>query len=211
MTVEARPQRRERAPHLGPDRRRPQILDAARDLAIRDGIGSVTVGSLATEMGVTRPVIYACFRDRVELLSALLDREQAELTESVLVALHASGGATTPESAFVDGFSALMASAAERPGSWRLLLQGEPDLALSHRLAAARDVVTHEATAWIRPAMVRWWQTEDLDRKLPILIEWFMASCESGIRSLLDDGNDWGPDDLGQFLGRAVFRAFAGA
>lgn len=209
MATKTRP--RERAPHLGPERRRPQVLDAARTLAVRDGIGAVTFGSLAAEMGVTRPVLYACFRDRVELLSALFDREQESLTASLMAALHESGGATTPEGAFVRGFTALFAAAAEQPEPWHLILHGEPDIALSHRVAEARSLITQEATSWIRPAMVRWWATESLDRKLPVLIEWFMATCESGIRSLLDDSNDWGAEDLGAFIGRAVCRAFESA
>jgi AcrR family transcriptional regulator len=199
---------RERAPHLGPERRRPQVLDAALSLAVRDGLGAVTFGTLAHELGVTRTVVYACYPDRVALLGALLDREESMLTADILDALHRSGSAADPEQAFVDGFSALLTAAERRPDSWRLLLSGEPDLAVSERVAQARAVVSEHATAWIRPAMVAWWDTADLDRKLPVLIDLFMATCESGVRSLLDPANDWTAADLGPFLGSVVFRAF---
>lgn len=202
---------RGRAPHLGPERRRPQVLDAALSLAVRQGIAAVTIGGLAAVMGVTRPVIYACFSDRVDLLTALLDREQDVLMKSVLDALHRSGDAREPEQAFADGFTALLATVAERPESWRLIVMGEPDPAVAERLREARRVVQAKTTAWIRPAMVHWWDTQELDRKLPVLIDLFMSTCESGIRSLLDESNDWQVDDLGPFLGRALYRAFAGA
>lgn len=202
---------RTRAAHLGPERRRPSVLDAARAIAVERGIGAVTVGAVAQEMKVTRPVVYACFADRVEMVEALLEREGAALLESVLAALHSSGIADDPERAFVDGFRALLAGAAQTPDSWRLLLAGEPDPAVSERFRAARVLVSDQATAWIGPAMRRWWRTTDLDRKLPVLIELFMSSCESAVRCLLDETNDWGPDDLGDFVGRAVFRAFRDA
>jgi len=202
---------RSRAPHLGPERRRPQVLDAALAIAMRDGIGAVTIGSVAAEMSVTRPVVYACFSDRVEMVEGLLDREVPALVSTVIDALHSSAGAADSEQAFVEGFRALLTTATAAPDAWRLMLYGEPDVALSERFRAARAYVTEQTTAWIAPAMKLWWQTADLERKLPVLIELFMASCESAVRSVLDESNDWGPDDLGEFIGRAVHRAFKDA
>lgn len=72
---------RERAAHLGPERRRPQVLDAALAIAVSDGIAAVTIGAVAQRLKVTRPVVYSCFPDRVELLRALLERELALLVQ----------------------------------------------------------------------------------------------------------------------------------
>ena len=44
--------------------------------------------------------------------------------------------------------------------------------------------------------MTRWWGTADLDRKLPVLIELFVSSCEAAVRSLLDPQLDWTADQL---------------
>ncbi|MFE6507272.1 TetR/AcrR family transcriptional regulator [Nocardioides sp. NPDC057767] len=202
---------RARAPHLGPERRRPLVLDAARTIAVADGIGAVTIGSVAAAMGVTRPVVYACFADRVELVDALLDRESSELLEAILAALHGSANPDDPEQAFVDGFRALLDAAAAAPETWRLVFSGEPDPAIAERFRDAKALVQAQATDWIRPAMERWWQTSDLERKLPVLIDLFLSSCESAVRSLLDSSNDWGPDDLGTFMGKALHRAFKDA
>jgi AcrR family transcriptional regulator len=201
---------RQRAAHLGPERRRPQILDAARSLALHSGVGAVTIGNIATHMGVTRPVVYACFRDRVDILEALLDREEAALVGDVLGALHSSAGAATPEQAFIDGLTALLATTTRRADSWRFLFS-DPDTAVSHRFQEARKLVKERTTSWIGSAAEHWWNTTDLERKLPVLIEMFMATCESGIRLVLDESNDWQPPELGAFLGSALYRAFEGA
>ena len=43
------------------------------------------------------------------------------------------------------------------------------------------------------------------------MIELFMSSAESAVRSLLAHDDDWTPETLGEFVGRAVHRAFRGA
>jgi AcrR family transcriptional regulator len=202
---------RQRAAHLGPERRRPQVLDAALSVALRDGLGAVTIGAVAGEMGVTRPVVYACFDDRVEMVDALLDREREALLASVLTALRSSGVREKPDDAFVDGFEALLAAVDERPDSWRLLLFADPDPAVADRLRAARAVVTEAATGWIGPAMERWWSTPDLEHKLPALMELFIASCEAAARTWLDSRQKWERHQLAELYGLAVCRALSGS
>ncbi|HET7734434.1 MAG TPA: TetR/AcrR family transcriptional regulator [Nocardioidaceae bacterium] len=201
---------RPRAAHLGPERRRPEVLDAALAIALRDGVGAVTFVAVAEELGVTRPVVYAVFRDRVELIEALIAREREHLQTSVLAALH-SATDPDPETAFVGGFQALLRTVAEQPVAWRLLMNGVPDPAVTDHFRDARATVTRSATEWIGPAMEHWWHTPDLDRKLPVLIELFMSSAESAVRSLLDHSDTWTPEALGEFVGRAVHRAFKDA
>jgi AcrR family transcriptional regulator len=202
---------RPRAAHLGPERRRPAVLDAALEIAVEGGLAAVTIGTVASHLGVTRPVVYSCYADRVDLVTALLDREAGLLKESLLGALHTSGGYADPEAAFVTGFRALLAGAEERPSTWRLLVSGEPDPALSERFRAMRAEILDHATHWIRSAVERWWEIDDLDRKMPVLMELFMASCEAAVRSLLEDGSTWTADELGAMVGAAATRMFAGA
>jgi AcrR family transcriptional regulator len=202
---------RTRAAHLGPERRRPAVLDAALEIAVDGGLAAVTIGTVATHLGVTRPVVYACYADRVELVTALLDREASALKDSLLTALHSSGGQSDPETAFVIGFRSLLAAAEARPSTWRLLVSGEPDPAVATRFRAARAEILDHATTWIRSAVERWWEIDDLDRKMPVLMELFMSSCEAAIRSLLDEDNPWSADDLGALIGAATTRMFSGA
>ncbi len=201
---------RERAAHLGPERRRPQVLDAALAIAAASGTAAVTIGSVAERLGVTRPVVYSCFADRVEMINALIERERDSLLDGLLDALHTARG-DEPEAAFIAGFQALLRVVEARPDTWRLIFSANPDPAVADMIAMARQALAASAARWIAPALAAWWQTEDLDRKLPVLIELFVSSSEAAARSLLDPENDWTVDDLGQFYGQIMCSAFRAA
>ena len=91
-----------RAAHLGPERRRPQVLDAALAISLEEGVGEVTIGAIAKRLEVTRPVVYACFADRVEIITALLERETGRLRDALVTALRSARG-DGPDDAFVTG------------------------------------------------------------------------------------------------------------
>ncbi|MGV0625750.1 TetR/AcrR family transcriptional regulator [Mycolicibacter minnesotensis] len=201
---------RERAAHLGPERRRPHVLDAALAIAAGSGTTAVTIGSVAERLGVTRPVVYACFPDRVALLRALVQRERDAMVARLLDALHTARG-DDPQSAFVTGFRHLLHMVEEHPDTWRLIFAANPDPSVSGVVTEARQAVAASATRWIGPALQRWWQTPDLDRKLPVLIELFMSAGEAASRSLLAKENDWTADDLGEFYGQVICSAFRAA
>lgn len=199
---------RARAAHLGPEKRRPQILDAALAIAVQDGVGAVTVGAVADRLAVTRPVVYANFADRVQLLDELLERESSALLADALGALRSAHG-DTPEAAFVAGYQALLGVVAGRPDPWRLVLLSQPDPAVSHRFARARATLSAAAAAQLRPVLHAR-GTAELDRKLPVLVELFASSCEAALRSLLSHPDAWAPAELGELYGRAMWRAFSG-
>ena len=155
---------RERAAHLGPERRRPQVLDAALAITATSGVAAVTIGSVAERLGVTRPVVYSCFADPVELIKALVNRERDLMLEGLLEALHTARG-DYPQAAFVDGFSALLSVVEARPDTWRLIFAANPDSAVAEMIATARETLAAGSTRWIGPAMETWWATADLDRK----------------------------------------------
>jgi AcrR family transcriptional regulator len=201
---------RERAAHLGPERRRPQLLDAALAIAATSGITAVTIGSIAERLGVTRPVVYSCFADRVALIEALVERERDVMVQGLLDALHTARG-DDPQAAFTVGYQALLRTVEEHPDTWRLIFVANPDPPVADLIAAARHALAASATHWIGPALHRWWHTSGLDRKLPVLIELFMSSSEAAARSLLDLENDWTADDLGEFYGRIICSAFHAA
>lgn len=186
------------------------MLDAALAIAIESGITAVTIGAIAERLNVTRPAVYACFPDRVAILDALLERESESLLSRLLTALHTARG-DDPEAAFITGYQALLHVVEDQPDTWRLLFAANPDPAVSSKFAVTRQALTASATRWMRPALADWWHTADLDRKLPVLIEMFISSCESAVRSLLDVENNWAADDLGDFYGRFMCRAFHAA
>lgn len=205
-TVDGRP----RAAHLGPERRRPQALDAALAITLERGVAAVTIGAVADRLNVTRPVIYSCFADRVELLRALLDREQGILVGEAIAALP-HNRADADEAVFVAGFQTLLHTVARRPGSWQLVMSADPDPALAQHFRDGRTVVADHFARLFRPTLTHW-GTVDAERKLPVLVEQFMSACEGAVRTLLHDGDrDWTPQSLGAFIGSAIYRAFRAA
>ena len=117
MATDAATKPRERAAHLGPERRRPQILDAALQIAAESGTAAVTIGAVATHLGVTRPVVYSCFKDRVELLAALLDREGESLRETLRQPCTPAAATTLRQRSSTDTARCCMPSRASRtPG-----------------------------------------------------------------------------------------------
>jgi len=53
------------------DRRRDQVVHAARNLAESDGWAAVTMRRLAEEIGATQPVLYSAFASRQALIDAV--------------------------------------------------------------------------------------------------------------------------------------------
>jgi AcrR family transcriptional regulator len=202
-TVESR----SRAAHLGPERRRPLVLDAALAIAIEGGVPAVTIGAVADRLDVTRPVVYSCFADRVELLHALLDRENNILIEEAIAALP-HDRREADEEVFVAGFQALLAAVDRRPDSWRLVMGAAPDRAVAENFRNGRAVIAEHFAKLLRPTL-KHWGTADRDQKLPVLVEQFMSACEGAVRTMLSDsGHAWSPATLGEFIGSGVYRAF---
>jgi AcrR family transcriptional regulator len=201
---------RSRAAHLGPERRRPQVLDAALAIAIERGVREVTIGAVAERLNVTRPVVYSCFADRVELLHALLDREGAILLADATEALR-HGHPEGDEAVFVAGFQALLAAVDRTPDPWRLMMSADPEPAVAEHFLSNRTAIADQFAKLLRPAL-KHWRTTNPERKLPVLVEQFMSASEGAVRTLLrDNGHDWSPGTLGEFIGSAVYRAFRAA
>ncbi|WP_227979393.1 TetR/AcrR family transcriptional regulator [Nocardia spumae] len=207
MASESAVRPRQRAQHLGPERRRPQVLDAALRIAVDDGVAAVTIAAIADRLNVTRPVVYACYADRVELINALIQREEGYLLGGIVDALPPRR-VEADEEVFVDGFRALLETVTKRPDTWKLLY-GNPDPAVASSFGRGRRFAVERCTRRLRPTLEAW-GTEDAERKLPALVELWVSAGEGAVRTLMSSG-DWNPQDLGAFVGAAVYRALRSA
>lgn len=198
---------RGRAEHLGPDRRRPQVLDVALDIAAHQGLADVTMGTIARRLGVTRPVVYACYPGRGEVLAALLDRETNVVLSSLLELLPPERTGSI-EQLFVDGFHALHSTVRERPASWRIIFAADPDPVLTAAIAGGRERLRGQLATALRPLLQRW-QVADVEVALPILVEVFLAICEAAVRKMLaEEGEADGDSELvAEVFGKAAYRA----
>ena len=68
---------------LSPEKRRNQLLDCAQSIIVTRGLSSLTMDLLATEAGVSNPMIYKYFDTRLQVLQELLVREFNGFHESV--------------------------------------------------------------------------------------------------------------------------------
>ncbi|HEX7824873.1 MAG TPA: helix-turn-helix domain-containing protein [Mycobacterium sp.] len=196
---------RKRAEHRGPERRRPQVLDTALEIAAQHGLAGVTMATISARMGVSRPVVYDCYPGRGELLAALLDRE-TEVALGRLLAIMPPLKTGSVEQMFVDGFRSLLADVRERPASWQMIFADDPDPVLSEAISRGRAAVTAKVAVVMRPLLERW-QVADIDRDLAALTQIFVGICESAVRMLLDSRQAWDAEVLAQIVGGAAYRA----
>jgi len=196
---------RVRAEHLGPQRRRPQVLDVALEIAAAEGVSGVTMGAISARMGVSRPVVYDCYNGRGEVLRALLDRE-SDVALNALLAILPPLKTTSVEQMFVDGFRSLLEDVKRRPASWRIIFANDPDPLLAEAISRGRRRISEQVAAVMRPLFERW-QVEDVDRVTPVLTEIFVGLCETAARMMLEQPDTWSPDTLADIVGRAAYRA----
>src|SRR5436309_1537304 len=74
---------RARAAHLGPERRRPLVLDAAFEVFLERGYEGTSMDAIAEAAGVTKPVVYACYASKDELFRALFRREEERILTEI--------------------------------------------------------------------------------------------------------------------------------
>lgn len=123
--------------------RREQLMDAALAVIVRDGYGGVSVDAVAKEAGVTRPVVYGAFEGLGDLLTALLDRQQARAFGRLLEALPDDPDLNDPVGLVTVAIERLATMLREDPDTWRPILQlpdGLPDSVLQ-RIEADRERV----------------------------------------------------------------------
>src|SRR6266511_3049115 len=118
--VDAAPRgRRERAAHLGPERRRPLVLDAAFEVFLERGYERTSMDAIATAAGVTKPVVYACYASKGELFEALVRREEERVLGEIQQALEAMDDLSDPERTLADSFTAFLRAVAASPAARR--------------------------------------------------------------------------------------------
>ena len=92
------------------------ILDAARELALRDGVGAVSLADIAAEVGMHKSALLKYFETREEIFLRLAETEFGEWAAGALAALSTAGPRTR------DVADALAGSVADRPLFCQLLL-----------------------------------------------------------------------------------------
>lgn len=103
-------------------RRREELLDAALIVVRRDG-PHASMDAIASEAGITKPILYRHFEDRDGLVRALADRFADELVERLEEALPRSPDIRTGIATTIDAYIGFIE---EDPGLYRFLTQHVP-------------------------------------------------------------------------------------
>ncbi|UJA21266.1 TetR/AcrR family transcriptional regulator [Thermoleophilia bacterium SCSIO 60948] len=202
-------ERRPRAPHLGPAKRRPLVLDAALRLIVERGYEATSMGAIAEASGVTKPVVYECFASKNELFSTLLEREERRIVTAVSEAMPRIDPATGDiEDVLRRGFTALLSGAREAPDSWRIVFdpKGGSDPLVEGRRRAVRAAATERLELEIRAVVDARNETSHPERLAAVLAEALISIAESGVRTLLASDGDWTPEELARLLARVSAR-----
>jgi AcrR family transcriptional regulator len=203
---------RERAEHLGPERRRPMVLDAALRLFVEGGYRGTSMEAIATAAGVTKPVVYDCYPSKEELFRALLEREESRLLAAIGGALPTDINPRDVEGALASGFEAIFTAAIAAPDSWRVLFESEhgAERAVARRARAGRRLVVDQLAGLVEPVLAEV-SPDATPGAAPVLAELVVSVGEAGVRILLAKGDRWTPEELSALMARVAVRGFAAA
>lgn len=189
-----------RAAHLGPERRRPMVLDAAFELFLERGYDGTSMDDIARAIGVTKPVVYACYPSKEELFKTLLRREEERVLAEIAEALPAAAEDDLA-SALTEGLTAFLRAVAASPRAYRVIFLGEgANAAVIRRIHRGRERQV-DAVAMLARPLLDAGSEEELDRSARLLGHLTVALAEAGARALLSD-EGWTPETLGAQLGR---------
>jgi AcrR family transcriptional regulator len=114
-----------RAEYLGPEKRRPMVLDAAQAIFAEGGFSDASMSGIATRAGVSKAVLYDCFPGgKQEIYFALLDRGEQIFLEHMLGVLDHTNRLPLEE-ALREGIAAFLNYAEINPLGFRIIF-GEP-------------------------------------------------------------------------------------
>ncbi len=204
---------RKRAAHLGPERRRPLVLDAAYELFLENGFEGTSMDAIARAAGVSKPVVYDCFSSKDELFTAMLDREEERVLGETRAALLTGGGGEDPEGTLIRGFEAFLRAVAESPKVYRVILLGEGG---GNEVVAARIARGIEVQAETAAEIAMRWidarsglKGEEAEAAAQLLGQTIVGLAQVGARTMLRDPERWTPAALADKLGRMVWAARA--
>jgi AcrR family transcriptional regulator len=206
-TTRAEAPKRRRAAHLGPERRRPLILDRAFDLFLLHGYEGTSMEAIAAAAEVSKPVVYACFASKEELFEALLRREESRVLAAIQASIPADADVDDPEPLLVEALTAFLRAVAESPDAYRIIVVGEgatTEIArrIQHGRGLAVDAVASVAKGWLEGQEI----SVDTAAGAHLLGTVIVGLAESGARAMLRDSETWTPELLGQLLGRMAAR-----
>jgi len=136
--------------------RREQLLDVSKELVGEAGFHGVSIEAIAGRAGITRPVVYAHFKDLDELLEAMLDREGSRaLSQLARVLPEQWATGDDARSALLAGLRGYLETIKADPVTWRLVLmppEGAPKV-LREQVGRGREAIIAALAELVRPGL----------------------------------------------------------
>jgi len=132
-----------RAEYLGPERRRPLVLDAAQAIFAEGGFADASMSAIAGRAGVSKAVLYDCFPGgKQEIYYAMLDRGEQIFMDHMLAILERMRSLPL-EQALRDGLLGFLEYADLNPLGFRIIFgdAGTSDPELGKRAARTRELM----------------------------------------------------------------------
>jgi AcrR family transcriptional regulator len=126
-------------------RTRESILEAAVDVASVEGLNGLTIGRLATELGISKSGLFAHFGSKQELQLATIDAAREIFVAEVITPARAAERGLPRLMALVDHWLAYMRREVFRGGCFFDTVRGEYD---SRQPGPVRDVIRADFAAW---------------------------------------------------------------
>ncbi|WP_431965504.1 TetR/AcrR family transcriptional regulator [Nocardia sp. bgisy134] len=187
--------------------RRDQILDAARDLILREGYTQASMHAVARAAGLTRPALYAEFGDRDGLFTALLDREEERALDMATASIPEIRPGADPAQVAAEATDLFLDIVLAAPATWRFVLLRDQALppAAHERVAHGRAVLRERSEAMIR--LIAAMGEREIDAELVSYTA--ISTSETAARLVLDEGGAERRDAVASTLRWLARRAVA--
>jgi AcrR family transcriptional regulator len=197
---------RGRAAHIGPQRRRPQVLDAAFELFLERGYEGTSIQAIADSLGVSKPVVYACYPSKEELFNALLRREEERVLAQIAATLPSGADGGDLEGMCVRALTAFLRAVADSPQAYRVIFLGGGggNAAVARRVQLGRQRQIDAVAILARPLLKGYDSDEERDRAARLLGHVVTGLAETGARAMLSEPGAWTPESLGETLGHVA-------
>ncbi len=132
-----------RAEYLGPEKRRPLVLDAALSIFAEGGFADASMSAIAERASVSKAVLYDCFPGgKQEIYYSLLDRGESIFMDHMLNVLDHTNKLPLEE-ALREGFLAFFSYAEVNPLGFRIIFgdPGTADPEIGRRATRTRDLM----------------------------------------------------------------------
>lgn len=135
------------------DERRRQLLDITLRIVVEEGFGAVHAQRIASEAGITKPIVYRAYPSLAALQIAMLRREQRRVDRVLDRIVPADAGDMAPRELLMTSLAGILEAAAQRPLTWRLALHAPEGTPM-----VVRKVIDHKRRALLERVrgLVRW-------------------------------------------------------